>query len=556
MRIFLNGGGDGEKCILVYNKLNEIIDHTKPILYIPIAMEKEKYNGCKQWIDAELKEIEVPYIEMVTSGEELVNKDLYDYSAVFIGGGNTYKLLYELKQSNSFEKINDYIRNNGIVFGGSAGAIIFGYDLESCLCDDENEVRLQDTKGFDVLNGVSILCHYTNRSEEKIKYNTDYLLKLSPRRKVVALPEEDTIFINDDDIEIIGSKDYYLFEDGTYKKNINLNTYKNIELLIIQEKLGNIVRSIDIVVGGLSHRMYKVVTDKEVYAVKELNAGVMKRPDAYDNFIFSEKVTDIAKQNSIDAVGAIKLQNDIMKQINNQYFMVFNWLDGKILKAEEINKIHCEIIGKVLAEIHNTDFNEIEDKSRKKFEVEEFKWDKYIDIAEEQNKKYSNLLKENIKNLHTINNKSNEALKYANSNLIISHTDLDRKNVMWQGDKPFIIDWEASGYINPTIELIQVAWYWAGGDIENIDYEKFETVVNAYKKYSNIEIDKNVEKLIYADIYNGLAWLNYNLKRSLCIENEYEIDEIELAENEVIQSIGEINYNISQIDNMLKILKK
>ena len=302
--------------------------------------------------------------------------------------------------------------------------------------------------------------------------------------------------------------------------------------------------------------MYKVVTDKEVYAVKELNAGVMKRPDAYDNFIFSEKVTDIAKQNSIDAVGAIKLQNDIMKQINNQYFMVFNWLDGKILKAEEINKIHCEIIGKVLAEIHNTDFNEIEDKSRKKFEVEEFKWDKYIDIAEEQNKKYSNLLKENIKNLHTINNKSNEALKYANSNLIISHTDLDRKNVMWQGDKPFIIDWEASGYINPTIELIQVAWYWAGGDIENIDYEKFETVVNAYKKYSNIEIDKNVEKLIYADIYNGLAWLNYNLKRSLCIENEYEIDEIELAENEVIQSIGEINYNISQIDNMLKILKK
>ena len=53
-----------------------------------------------------------------------------------------------------------------------------------------------------------------------------------------------------------------------------------------------------------------------------------------------------------------------------------------------------------------------------------------------------------------------------------------------------------------------------------------------------------------------ILWLNYNLKRSLCIENNYERDEIELAENEVIQSIGEINYNISQIDNMLKILKK
>ena len=155
-----------------------------------------------------------------------------------------------------------------------------------------------------------------------------------------------------------------------------------------------------------------------------------------------------------------------------------------------------------------------------------------------------------------INKKSNEALNYANSKLVISHTDLDRKNVMWQEAKTFIIDWEASGYINPTIELIQVAWYWSGGDIENINYEKFKTVVDAYQKYSNIKIDNNVENLIYADIYSGLGWLNYNLKRSLCIENQYDKDEIELAENEVIQSIGEIKYNINQIEKMLKILKK
>lgn len=30
-------------------------------------------------------------------------------------------------------------------------------------------------------------------------------------------------------------------------------------------------------------------------------------------------------------------------------------------------------------------------------------------------------------------------------------------NEMWKNDKPVIIDWEASGYVNPTIELIQVA---------------------------------------------------------------------------------------------------
>lgn len=114
---------------------------------------------------------------------------------------------------------------------------------------------------------------------------------------------------------------------------------------------------------------------------------------------------------------------------------------------------------------------------------------------------------------------------------MISHTDLDRKNVIWQDDKAFIIDWEASGYINPTIELIQVAWYWSGGDKENIDYNKFKRIINSYKQSYKGKIDKNIHILINADNYEGLAWLDYNLKKSLCIENKYDQDEIQLAEN-------------------------
>ena len=61
---------------------------------------------------------------------------------------------------------------------------------------------------------------------------------------------------------------------------------------------------------------------------------------------------------------------------------------------------------------------------------------------------------------------------------------------------------------------------------------------------------------MYADIYDGLGWLNYNFKRSLCIENNYKQEEIELAESEIVQSIGEIKYNISQMDKMIEILNK
>ena len=331
---------------------------------------------------------------------------------------------------------------------------------------------------------------------------------------------------------------------------------KLLEKLLEQCKLGKMLEMPIRITGGLSHRMYKVETDKGIYAIKELNSGVMKREKAYSNFVFSEKVTDIAIENGISAIGALKFNNDIMVKIDDSYFMVFEWLEGRILKAEEITDKHCEIIGKMLAKIHNIDFSKIEDTERKNIETNIFDWNRYIPLVEEQNKAYIKELKENIELLYELNKNSIEALEYAKNNLVISHTDLDRKNVMWQGDKPFIIDWEASGYINPTIELIQVAWYWSGGDIESIDYNKFEKVINSYKQNYKGNIDKNVDILINADVYGGLAWLDYNLKRSLCIENEYEQDEIKLAENEVIQSLKEIKYNISQFGKMIEIMKK
>ncbi len=220
MKVFLCGGGADIQTIEANNRLNEVIDHSKPCLYIPLAMEQDMYDSCYEWITKELKDVHIPSIDMVRSADELSTKNLNNYSVIFIGGGNTFKLLNELKVCGAFEKIKEYLNNGGVTFGGSAGAIIFGKDLEACQLDDVNEVNLSDTNGFDVLNGISILCHYTNRTTEKDEEIKQYLLKLSHHKKIVALPEEVTLFINDECIEIIGDKPYYFFENGVIiKKN-------------------------------------------------------------------------------------------------------------------------------------------------------------------------------------------------------------------------------------------------------------------------------------------------------------------------------------------------
>lgn len=279
MRIFLNGGGDGYTVKEAYEIFSSVIDHNKPLLYIPLAMNSDKYDECYNWITKELSKYSINNIYMVRSSLELSQINLYDYSSIFIGGGNTFKLLKELKDNNNYNKIKDYIDNNGIIYGGSAGSIIFGKDLLSCKLDDNNDVGLQDINGFNVLNNISILCHYTNRDNIKTKESTNYLLELSKTNKVLALPEEDTLYINDNNIQIIGNKSYYIFDKGV-KKVLN---NRPITTLFMLESLDGKINSgssdeldvdrdwcnIDGVKEGL-YQYYDIESNTDLYS---LNSG-------------------------------------------------------------------------------------------------------------------------------------------------------------------------------------------------------------------------------------------------------------------------------------------
>ena len=88
---------------------------------------------------------------------------------------------------------------------------------------------LKDTRGFDVLNGISFLCHFTNRIPEHDQCSEEYLLKISNHRKTYALPEEDTLFLNENQLEEIIDKPYYIFENGT-KIEVSIDRNKKVYL--------------------------------------------------------------------------------------------------------------------------------------------------------------------------------------------------------------------------------------------------------------------------------------------------------------------------------------
>lgn len=88
-------------------------------------------------------------------------------------------------------------------------------------------MNLKDTKGFDYLNEYSILCHLKSKNfNRNLKYLQDY----SINNKLIYLPEDDVIFINDAKIGIIGTSKYVIFENGKYVFHNFANLKKDMKI--------------------------------------------------------------------------------------------------------------------------------------------------------------------------------------------------------------------------------------------------------------------------------------------------------------------------------------
>lgn len=219
MRLILNGGGSDEQVKESYALFVKELKGGK-VLYVPLAWPYGNMAECINWFKGQMLPFGVTDIEQVLDPSEITREKLRKVSGVFIGGGNTYQLLKGLKETNAFENLKDYIENDGLVMGGSAGALIFSECIDTCLkdgleiqsCNDENKVGLENTNGFNLIKGYSILPHYKKNTEqyENIKTRVERLLKEG--YKLVCLPEETSLWVNGENVKVIGGRPAEVFD--------------------------------------------------------------------------------------------------------------------------------------------------------------------------------------------------------------------------------------------------------------------------------------------------------------------------------------------------------
>ena len=322
-----------------------------------------------------------------------------------------------------------------------------------------------------------------------------------------------------------------------------------IERLISNIGLGDITGPITPVSGGFMHRMYKVDTAGDSYAVKCLNPEVMSRPGVFENYKRAESLEAELEKACIPIIPALMIAGKKMQELDGEYCYVFDWHDGKITDWNNITPEQCRIAGNIQGRIHAISPRQVDPG---KSEPSRIDWSGYINEAASKGSEITQLLRDNLDLLIHAQDEMNRANAALPGIECITDEDMDPKNVMWENGKPYVIDLECLDYGNPVSHVLQLSLQWSGITTCTLDTDKtkafFEGYLDAYdngfRDYASV----------FGVAYTWIEWLEYNITRALgnCLDEA----ERNMGISEVRNTIARIRYIADMEDEITRKMKE
>jgi Ser/Thr protein kinase RdoA (MazF antagonist) len=325
-----------------------------------------------------------------------------------------------------------------------------------------------------------------------------------------------------------------------------------------QKKLGLLCRKLILgepqgdpvpVAGGFLHKIWRVQTDKGLFAIKELNPIVIESPIVQDEYRLSERISGMFAEKGVPAVSALKIQGEALHDIESARFLVFQWIEGETLKTGT-KDLHCaQEMGKVLGRIHQANVNVPEMKPAQQTQGLPFeKWRGFLSQAKREEVSWSSSLESSFNDIERWNEEIKRTESSKNRRRLVSHGDLDQKNVLWKGREPYLIDWEGAGWTDPEWEITDLALNWSGLNSGDIDWGIFREVLKSYGEVMG-PATVDAGSAIWPCVGTWLLWLEHNMRRSLD-KNGRPKQEQELAAEEVKKTLKLLNYLVSVKDDL------
>ena len=146
-----------------------------------------------------------------------IGRSIAEADLLLVGGGNTFRLLHELRIRGCLEAIRAAVSAGAHYIGWSAGSVVATPSIRTT-----NDMPIVDPGGLDALGLVrfQINAHYNNalppghQGETRNQRLAEYLA-MNPRSRVVGLPEGNWMEVRGESVSLHGPHTNFLFLAGT-----------------------------------------------------------------------------------------------------------------------------------------------------------------------------------------------------------------------------------------------------------------------------------------------------------------------------------------------------
>lgn len=272
--------------------------------------------------------------------------------------------------------------------------------------------------------------------------------------------------------------------------------------------------------GGLHHRMWRLTTDYGRFAVKQLAAEVdINDANICQRFNATEAIAAAFAASGFNTIHALRCRSDYLQIIGADGYLVYPWTDARAQPRRNLSERHALKVAHMLARMHQADIHHHELQDRAVERRAEDKIRLLVQRAMICHARDYEFLQQHLPALLTITAEQTQAEQSLSRRMVISHGDLDQKNVLWNAaDEPIVIDWESARRVNPTREAIQLALDWSGISTA-FEPSLFDKFINAYRRSGGIIAEHELRAAFICVQGEWLDWLMYNVGRSFDLED-------------------------------------
>jgi len=197
--IYLGGGGGALDEAAVWRRM---LKGKSRLVYWPFALEPERALAATEWLTRSLRNLDLHIqVETWTDLATRNPEQLESAELLFVGGGNTFRLLHHVRQHGFLDAVREFVESGGTYYGGSAGALLACANVEIALGLDQNEVDLTDLSALGLLKSFDVLPHFT---PTQLADTRDWSSQHG--RVVLGIPERSGLALGEGTAEVLGTE--------------------------------------------------------------------------------------------------------------------------------------------------------------------------------------------------------------------------------------------------------------------------------------------------------------------------------------------------------------